>query len=362
MARDDAQVAPAAPPKTDRRRRIASLALTLVLGAAGGAVFNYLTLPLAWMLGSMTAVTVGTLCGLRLFIPRAARSTMITVIGIMLGSAFTPAVVARMGEWWVTLLALAAWSLLAGGIALLYFRKVAGYDPITAFFSATPGGLNEMVIVGGQMGGDDRTISLTHAARIMLVVFTIPLWYRFGTDMPAGAARTGVGLFDLSFVDVMVLALCAPVGTIVGRMLRVPASFLVGPMVLSAAVHLAGITASKPPDVLVSVAQVVIGAAIGCRFAGVPLARIARTVLHAVVSAVMMLATTVAFAAVLSRWMDYPLPAVVLAFAPGGLAEMSLVALALAVDAAFVATHHIVRITMVVTFAPFLFRALRRKS
>ena len=55
-----------------------------------------------------------------------------------------------------------------------------------------------------------------------------------------------------------------------------------------------------------------------------------------------------------------PLPALVLAFAPGGLAEMSLIALALGVDAAFVSTHHIVRIVLIVSLVPLTFRAFRR--
>ena len=57
-----------------------------------------------------------------------------------------------------------------------------------------------------------------------------------------------------------------------------------------------------------------------------------------------------------------PFASIVLAFSPGGLTEMSLVALALNVDTAFVATHHIVRITVVVMLVPFLFRLMRARS
>ena len=56
-----------------------------------------------------------------------------------------------------------------------------------------------------------------------------------------------------------------------------------------------------------------------------------------------------------------PLPLLVLAFVPGGLAEMSLVALALTDDPAFVATNHIVRIALVVLFASWLFQLYRRQ-
>ncbi|HEX2116553.1 MAG TPA: AbrB family transcriptional regulator [Alphaproteobacteria bacterium] len=338
------------------------LVLALAIGAVGGYLFKWLTLPLPWMLGSMSFVTIATLTGLKTRIPPHFRSIMITVLGIMLGSAFTPAIIARMGEWALTISGLALWMLLAGGSGLIYFRKVAGYDRITAFFSATPGGLNEMVIVGGAMGGDDRTISLTHASRIMLVVFTIPLWYRLSGAVPAVSPATGIGLLELPWTDVVALAACAVVGALGARALRIPAAFLVGPMVLSAIVHVSGLTTSKPPDPLVAFAQVAIGAAIGGRFTGMAPGNMAKIAGHAIVSAIVMLALTVAFSLALARATGYPLPAIVLAFAPGGLAEMSLIALALSVDAAFVASHHIARIVMVVTLAPAVFRLSHRKT
>jgi uncharacterized membrane protein AbrB (regulator of aidB expression) len=55
-----------------------------------------------------------------------------------------------------------------------------------------------------------------------------------------------------------------------------------------------------------------------------------------------------------------PFAAALLAFSPGGLAEMSLIALSMNVDAAYVSSHHIVRIFMIVLAAPLLFRLLRR--
>jgi membrane AbrB-like protein len=363
MARDEPSLtsAAAAAPPQDWRSKALAIILALAIGGAGGYVFKILSLPLPWMLGSMSFVTAATVMGLKPRIPKQFRAVMITVLGIMLGSSFTPEIFARMAEWIVTMSALALWMVLAGMVGLVYFRRVAGYDPVTAYFAATPGGLNEMVIVGGAMGGDERTISLTHASRIMLVVFTIPLWYRFGATVPL-APRPEIGLFDVAWQDLAVLALCAPVGALAARALRIPAGFLVGPMVLSAFVHLIGLTASKPPDDLVAFAQIAIGAAIGARFTGVTISRMARTAAHAVVSAIFMLAMTVLFALILARWTGNPVPALVLAFAPGGLAEMSLVALALSVDAAFVASHHIARIIMVVTLAPLVFRLTRRKA
>ena len=133
-------------------------------------------------------------------------------------------------------------------------------------------------------------------------------------------------------------------------------------MFLSAAVHLAGWTEAQPPGILVAAAQVIVGSAIGCRFAGADLALIRRAVLAAAGGTVVLVTVTVAFAVVIGSMTDLQLEALVLAYAPGGLAEMSLIAIALGSDAAFVATHHILRIFIIVVIAPTAYRIFKSRT
>ena len=46
----------------------------------------------------------------------------------------------------------------------------------------------------------------------------------------------------------------------------------------------------------------------------------------------------------------------VLAYSPGGLAEMSLVALAMNADITYVASHHLMRIVVIMMLAPWIFK------
>src|SRR5689334_8995996 len=73
------------------------MALALTIGAIGGFLFRRLTLPLPWMLGSMTFVMIATLAGLKTRVPPGFRSVMVAVLGIMLGGQFTATIIARMG-------------------------------------------------------------------------------------------------------------------------------------------------------------------------------------------------------------------------------------------------------------------------
>ena len=63
------------------------------------------------------------------------------------------------------------------------------------------------------------------------------------------------------------------------------------------------------------------------------------------------LVAAIGFAFLLSGPVGEPVSAVILAFAPGGVSEMSLVALSLHLSAVFVTMHHLVRIILAVMAA-----------
>ncbi len=331
---------------------------TLAIGAVGGAIFFYFRMPLAWMMGAMVICTIASLSGVNLQVPGTLRSVMVTVLGVLLGSTFTPEVVGKASQWPATLISLAIYIMVLTGLLYLYFVKVQKFDPVTAYFSATPGGLNEMVIAGGSMGGDERTIALVHGSRILLVVMVIPFWFRFTEGERAITTAVGPSIATTSLLDIGVLVACAVIGVILGKLIRLPAYRIVGPMLVSGGVHVAGWTQSAPPWEIVAVAQVVVGSSVGARFSGVPVDRVLKTIGASLGSTALMLITTVIFAFILAPLTGIAFEPIVLAFSPGGLAEMSLIALSLGIETAFVATHHVSRIAMIVIAAPLIFKAL----
>jgi len=354
---------PARPNLLHRIRAVSyrRLALALAIGAIGGTIADYLNLPLAWMIGAMLATSVGALSGLPIAVPGGLRAGMIMVLGIMLGSAFNPSLLESITSWLFSLMMLVPYILTAILLCLLFLRFVASYDPVTSFFAAAPGGFNEMIMVGGAMGGDERTIALSHSLRVLLVVSVVPFWFVLTESYSGADASRSIGpaLSEMESFDTLLLIGCV-LGAPLAKWARLPAANLVGPMILSAAVHLAGLTDDRPPALLVAAAQIAVGSAIGCRFTNISLARIGRALVIALGLTAILLAIAAFFAYVIHIITGLPTNALLLAYAPGGLAEMSLVALSLNVDAAFVATHHIMRIVLIVLFAPLVFKIYAR--
>lgn len=332
--------------------------LSLIIGGLGGWVFAWARLPLPWMLGAMAATTAVALLGGGIAMPKQLRNLLVTVLGVLLGSAFTPEIVDHLRGWLAAFAALAIYVAVSTTLGFLYFHHVGKLDRITAFFASTPGGLGEMTMVGESMGADARHVSLCHATRVLIVVMTIPLYFRFfmGYVPPEGGVAPLQAALDAR--DVIVLTGCGLIGWWLGRKAKMPAAQLLGPMILSAIAHFTGLTQSRPPSEIVALAQVAIGTSVGARFAGLDLRAVGRTFVAATGWAVALLLLTVVSTGLIEILLGMDRAPTLLVMAPGGLAEMTLIALALGIDVAFVSTLHLLRIALIAVFAPLIFRAL----
>jgi membrane AbrB-like protein len=334
-------------------------AFALLIGLVGALIFVYLNTPLPWMLGALATTTIAALLGARISAPGVARTPMVVIVGVMVGATFTPDILERFPEWWPSLLGLVVLGLVSGAAGLAYFRMFTDFNLPTAYFSAMPGGLIEMVTLADERGADIRTVALVHSVRILVVVFCVPIAVRLieGVGMGAsGGLRPSI--VDADLVVFAWLVGTAVVGVVVGYLLRLPAAYLLGPLLVSAVTHAIGLSEFQFPSEILNVAQLVIGASLGCRFAGVGTGTIFRIFGMALGMTLFLLAITAAFALAVARLAGFDFVPVFLAYAPGGLPEMSLVAISLHVEVAFVATHHIVRLFLVMGGAPLAYALL----
>lgn len=307
----------------------------------------------------MLATTLAALAKLDIAVPGTLRTPMLAVLGVLLGSGFTPEMVGELWGWLPTLLSLPAYVALVTLVSSLYLRKVARFDSRTALFAGTPGGFGEMVILGDQAGGDARRIALVHAVRVLFIVLAVPVLVRaFGMELPAVPQAKAAG----GWLDIVGLLAAAALGGWLGQLVRLPAPQLLGGMLLSAVGHALGLLEGAPPTVIIALAQLVIGCSIGCRFAGFRLHDVLATMVAGLGLTVVMLAASFVVALGIHMISDASPLLLLLALVPGGVAEMSVIGLALDVDPAFVAAHHIVRIAIVVAAAPFVFRWLSRRE
>ena len=350
---------------------MAHLPVTLglvLIGALSGAMADLTRLPLPFLLGPLVACgTIATWLPHKLpqgyGFPNALRLVFIAVIGLMIGAQVTPELFQNAPRLALSFTALVAFVGLCLGYNFFVFRRLGGYDRVTAFYCSTPGGLFESLAMGEAAGGDVARLTLQQFLRIIVVVTALPIGLSLWLGEPVGSAggmtlaRDGVPWSDLPLI-----VLAAAAGSIGGRALRLPAWQLTGPMAAAAVLSLTGIAHIDMPQWLVNVAQIVIGTALGMRFTGLSRRLILRGAGLSLISVGGMLALSAAFAAALRPLTGEAFEVLLISFAPGGVTEMALVALSLQANPTFVTLHHIFRILLTVlgliATAPFIRRRL----
>jgi uncharacterized protein len=332
---------------------------TYALGAAGGAAAFALGLPLGMLLGSLIVVGVSAAAGLRLFgdpvaVPQRWRFVLVPLIGIAIGANAPPDLAQQAARWWVTLAALLVFVPLAHALGYLVFRRLGRIDRVTALFAAMPGGFIEALDMGERAGAQMPMLIMLQFLRLILCIVLVPVAFAVAFDQAVGSGAgllRPAGAAPLGAQDLAVLLGCAVLGWWGGVRLRLPGAVLVGPLLLSGAAHVAGLTAAAPPGWTILLAQWVMGTSLGARFSGFGGAQLWLALRLTAVSVAAALALAAAIAVALAAPVGEPVPAVILAFAPGGINEMSLVALSLELSAIYVTLHHLARIVLAVLIA-----------
>lgn len=331
--------------------------VAFLIGGAGGAFFYAIGAPLPWTLGSLFAAAIVSIIGLPWRMPGPVRDVARPVVGILAGSAFTPAVIASIGQWWSAIVFVLIYSLVITGLGFLFFRRFCKLDPVTSFFASTPGGLSELSLIGSSLGGNMGQLVLIHSMRVVAVVFAVPLILQLVLGHAPGRTALPLAADEAATLnDWLILAACGVGGYALAKRFDLPGGTMVSAMVLSAIVHGAALTEIVPPGWLVALVQVVVGSVAGARFAGVRGREVRRTLLYAALWCGVLLATATA-AASLGSWLFHrPFSALLLSLSPGGLPEMTIISYALGIEVAFVVTCQVVRSFSVLAFGPSVFR------
>lgn len=344
--------------------RIASkAALALALGLAGALLFVTLELPLPWMLGALSACLLAAVVRLPVARPDTLTTPMRIILGLAVGSAFTPALMARVGEMAGSLAFVVPSVIIAGLIGVPFFRHVAKFDLPTAFFASMPGGFQDMIAMGRDAGADERRLSLVHSTRVLIIVFALPFWIEWSEGVTLGGRTPETPpLGDIALGEAGILAFCGVAGWWLAKRLGISGAAIVGPMFLSGLVHVTGLVTARVPMELINLAQLVLGAHAGCQFFGVTAREFVGTVSAAIVYTLMLLAMAAGIATCVITLTDIAPAPVALAFSPGGQAEMTVMAVVLASDVAYVALHHLFRLALVIVGAQLVFHRLNRRG
>ena len=325
--------------------------VTLGLAVLGTSIFWASDLPLPFLFGPMCVCLIAALAHGPMAdfgqVSVAAR----TIVGVAVGASITPALFAELPKMAASIMLIPIFIILIALVGVPFFRKVWGFDGTTAFYAAMPGGLQDMIIFGAEAGADPRTLSLIHSTRVLIIVALAPLFLTVFYDAeltnPIGQPASNLPTHEL-----MLMAVAAFVGWKGGERIGLFGASILGPMILTAALSLGGFIHFRPPGEAVLVAQFFIGCEIGVKFVGVTWTELRRVIAAGVAYVILLAVLAAGFTSIVTTLgLGRPVEAF-LAFAPGGQAEMTVLAIVSGADLGYVITHHLMRIVLVIIGAP----------
>lgn len=343
--------------------KIPFVAQTLQIAAAacGGLVFHLLGIPAAWLSGAVIGTIVWGALGYGVRLSRPIVEAAMVISGVVMGASITPQAMAAIGSYPLSILLLCIAVPAITAASAFFLMKVYGWNRDDAVLASVPGALTAVLAVAVSRDAGVARIAVVQSFRLLVLIAVLPFVVSLTTG-GGGERLVGQGIqvaTPAAFVAMVAAGLA--VGLVFER-LRVAAPLLLGATVGSAVLHVTDITPGAVPPVIATLGFVVIGVFIGERFSTLDRTALRSLAPAAIGSFAVGMAIAIAFALLAVLLVDIGLGEAMVAFAPGGVEAMIILALVLGIDPLYVGVHHVVRFLGIGLALPFLFRGAGKRA
>lgn len=337
--------------------RAGRIALGLASGALGGALLRWLHVPLPWLIGPLIAMALLRLFNAPVDGMPAGRQMGQGVIGVAVGLYFSADVVRQVLTAAPIIVLASIGTLLMGAVTSLLLARLAQIDLKTAYFCSMPGGVAEMAVLGDRFGAHPGAIALSQSLRVAVIVVTVP---------PAVSALSHAGAMPWAPVareviwPALILMLAAGyLASWLFSRARINNAWLLGALATGITIGVLDLRFSDVPLWLVSLAQILLGSALGARFSRNFLIRAPRFALATAFCSLVLVVLSTGLGSLAGLAMGLPETAAILATAPGSIGEMSVTARVLGIAVPMVTAFQLVRIVVVVLLSGPFFQLCR---
>lgn len=340
--------------------------LTLAVAGVGFLIAKRLHLPAPAMLGSMLAVGLSNIFFGYATLPWYAKVVAQAVSGAFIGMQISKKDVLNFRYLVKPFLVLVVLFTINTFVTGAEVHFLAGFDYLTALLGAVPGGVSDISLLSIELGGDTQVVALMQTLRLVGVLLIFPYWIRLFACREKDAEMdirliTGNPEMGVTWLDRLVgvrsrkmiftAGLCVVFG-LLGDASPIPAGAMVLPM---AVVVVLNVTTSVcyVPISFKTVAQLLAGAVVGCNMNPLIWNLISsKTLISMAILMVNYWAVNLIYSLYCKKRQMLDLKSAMLAAAPGGATDMSLIAADLNADLTKIALIQVLRAVYAVTFMP----------
>ena len=317
-----------------------------------------LHLPAALLLGPMAAAIFMAGFGTSVRVPSRAFYMAQAIVGCLIARGLPSSIIGEMHrEWLYFTIAIAA---VIGSSMLLgwWLARRQVLPGTTAVWGMSPGAATAISVMAEAFGADIRLVAFMQYLRVVFVAVAASVVSGIWT------AGTGGKLPEIdwfppfvwsSFLETIAIA---GIGTIVGRLLRIPAGPLLIPLLAAVLLQDSGLVTIELPPWLLAISYAIVGWSIGLRFTRAILIHAARAFARVAASILALIVVSGVLAAFLVATVGVDPLSAYLATSPGGADSVAIIAASTKVDLPFVMTMQALRMAVVLVMGPSLLRFL----
>ncbi|KQL44769.1 AbrB family transcriptional regulator [Brevibacillus choshinensis] len=354
--------------------RFVSFLITLLIAVVGGLIFQWVHMPIPWLLGPMMFVLIVTKLwkSFTPFWPGVVRNSGMIMIGYTIGLSFTMEAMKQIGQQLPLMILLTALLLLGStGIAFLV-SKFSGISFPTVLMGSIPGGLTQMIPLAEEIKGVDLTVvTFLQVSRLLMIIFFVPLLVFspfFGLEgmgqqvvaMKASASWSGL------YPHIFLFAAACTAGALLGKKIHLPSAIFLGPMIVTILINLNGYEGPALPSTLLNVCQLMIGGYIGLLLKPEQLKNKLAMAVLAILSGAVLISCSLGLSYLLTLLHPVPFITAFLGLSPGGMDQMGIIAKEVDADLSVVICYQLFRTLFIFLVVPslikFIFRSRLRSN
>ncbi|WP_409271045.1 AbrB family transcriptional regulator [Neobacillus sp. SCS-31] len=333
---------------------------TLFLALFGGALFEFLGLPVPWLLGPMAASLAASISGkASLEWPVKIRDAALIIVGYSIGLSFTKPALLQIIAHFPSIMLMTFILIGYCAVMAMAVARLSGLDYRTALLGSIPGGLSQMIALSEEIKGTDSSaVIIFQVFRVLMIIFLVPftVLYPFSGSTADSVIQTAS--YANLFPGILIFAPLAVVFAVLGKKLGMPTAFLTGPIIITAVLTVSGVDGPVLPGAVMDVSQLMIGTYIGLMFKPGSIARNGKLLPFAVGSSVVLLAGSAGLALLLKNSYGLTFTTSYLSMAPGGMDQMGIIAHETGADLSIVAGYQLFRVFFIFFAMPYLLKGL----
>jgi membrane AbrB-like protein len=152
----------------------------LALGLAGGLIGAKLKIPAGTLVGAMLAIVLFKMfTKIHWEIPKNFTFILQVFLGIAVGASFQPAMIQVMKKIALPVAISCVVLVITGALLAVIFTRLGFLDMGTAYLGTSPGAMSALIVLALDSPGQPMLVVCFHFFRVIFVILTAPLIFRW---------------------------------------------------------------------------------------------------------------------------------------------------------------------------------------